>query len=235
VLQRISRGDFVLMQIAPRIGVVRREPLPPTVRRRDYIWELFAGRGLPSLSVNWWATADTRDAALHAIGPESIFPSANGDPLRIDALASSRFLTALDREKPRFATVYLPALDVILNRVELDPATKLATSLRALDGIGNVVAQTHARGYEVVLVGMPGEGQRGEAVLASGMPLNATSAWDVAPALLALLGFPASAEMPGGTSQSRVVTYGPRDTSPAAATHINEEYYENLKSLGYIR
>lgn len=235
VLQRISRGDFVLMQVAPRIGVARREPLPPTVRRRDYIWELFAGRGVPSLSVNWWATADTREAALHAIGPESIFPSANGEPLRIDALATSRFLTSLDREKPRFATIYLPALDVILNRVELDPAAKLATSLRALDGIGNVVAQTQARGYEVVLVGMPGEGQRGDAVLASSLAINAKSAWDVAPALLTLLGFPASAEMPGGASQSRVATYGPRETSPAAAAKINEEYYENLKSLGYIR
>ena len=185
--------------------------------------------------MNWWATADTRDAALHAIGPESIFPSANGEPLRIDALATTRFLATLDREKPRFATVYLPALDVILNRVELDPAAKLATSLRALDGIGNAVAQAQARGYEVVLVGMPGEGQRGDAVLASNLPLNATSAWDVAPALLALLGFPASAEMPGGAPQPRVATYGPRDTSPAAAASINEEYYENLKSLGYIR
>jgi hypothetical protein len=236
VLQRISRGDFVLMHVAPRIGVARREPLPPTVRRRDYIWELFADRGLPSVSVNWWATADTRDAALHAIGPESIFPSANGEPLRIDALASSRFLNALDRDQPRFATVYLPALDVILNRVELDPATKLATSLRALDGIGSVVAQTRARGYEVVLVGMPGEGQRGGAVLASNLPIHAKSAWDIAPALLVLLGFPASAEMPGGDApQSRVATYGPRDTSAGATVNINEEYYENLKSLGYIR
>ncbi len=233
VLQRISRGDFVLMTLAPLAGVARREPLPPTVRRRDYIWEIFAERGVPSLSVNWWATADTRDGGLHEIGPESIFTA--GDPLRVDAMATSRFLESADQEKPRFATVYLPALDVILNRIELDPATKLATSLRALDGVINTVTLTRARGYDIVLVGMPGETQRGAAVIASTIPLPIRSAWDLAPALLSLLGFPASNEMPGGTSQTRIAGYGPRDLNAAATDVLNEEYYENLKSLGYIR
>jgi hypothetical protein len=233
VLQRISRGDFVLMTLAPLAGVARREPLPPTVRRRDYIWEIFAERGVPSLSVNWWATADTRDGGLHEIGPESIFTA--GDPLRVDAMATSRFLESADKEKPRFATVYLPALDVILNRIELDPATKLATSLRALDGVINTVTLARARGYDIVLVGMPGETQRGAAVIASTIPLPIRSAWDLAPALLSLLGFPASNEMPGGTSQTRIAGYGPRDLNAAATDVLNEEYYENLKSLGYIR
>lgn len=235
VLQRISRGDFVLMTLAPLIGVARREPLPPTVRRRDYIWEIFAERGVTSASVNWWATADSRSPGLVTIGPESVFSAAKGEPLRVDAIATSRFIETLDRAKPRFATVYLPALDVILNRIELDPATKLATSIRALDGIAQVVESARTRGYDVVLVGMPGEGQRGSAVLASTIPFRATSAWDVAPTLLTLLGFPASSEMPGGSVQSRIASYGPRETDTAAATSVNEEYYENLKSLGYIR
>jgi hypothetical protein len=234
VLQRVSRGDFVLMTLAPTLGIARREPLPPTVRRRDYLWEIFAERGVPSVSVNWWATADARDGGLHAIGPESIFTAARGEPLRVDALASARFLDAVDREHPRFATLYLPALDVILNRIELDPSTRLATSLRALDGIANTVALVKARGYEVVVAGMPGEGQRGSAVIASTTPLPVRNAWDVAPALLDRVGFPASAEMPGGNAQSRIPTYGARDSGAAAAT-MNEEYYENLKSLGYIR
>ena len=233
VLQRISRGDFVLMTLAPVARVARREPLPPTVRRRDYIWEIFAGRGVPSISVNWWATADTRGGGLHEIGPESIFTA--GDPLRVDALATSRFLELVDQDKPRFATVYLPALDVILNRIELDPATKLATSLRALDGAMIAITLARARGYDVVLVGMPGDGQRGSAVVASTMPIPIRSAWDLSPALLGLLGFPASHEMPGGTSQARIAAYGPRDADPGAAEVLNEEYYENLKSLGYIR
>lgn len=235
VLQRISPGDFVLMTLAPRLGIARREPLPPTVRRRDYIWEIFAKRGVPSVSVNWWATADLREAGLHAIGPEAIFTTAKGDALRVDSTAASRFIDALGREKPRFATVYLPALDVILNRIELDPATKVASSLRALDGIGNTAALAILDEYEVVLVGMPGEGQRGSAVMASTIPLRAKSAWDLAPAMLTLLGFPASAEMPGGPPGTRIATYGPRDADATAAASVNEEYYENLKSLGYIR
>jgi hypothetical protein len=234
VLQRISRGDFVLMQLAPLLRIARREPLPPTVRRRDYIWEIFAERGVPSVAVNWWATADAREGGLMAVGPESIFSAARGEALRVDALASARFLGFVTREQPRFATVYLPALDVILNRIDLDRTTQLATSLRALDGIARTVAAVRARGYDVVVVGMPGEGQRGSAVVASSLAFPASTAWSVAPALLDLLGFPASAEMPGAAAHSRIATYGPRDSDGTAQT-MNDEYYENLKSLGYIR
>jgi hypothetical protein len=234
VLQRVSRGDLVLMTLAPILGIARREPLPPTVRRRDYIWEIFAERGVPSLSVNWWATADLREGGLHAIGPESVFTAARGEPLRVDGVAAARFLSALDAEHPRFAAIYLPALDVILNRIELDPSTKLATSLRALDGVTNTVALVKARGYDVVVAGMPGEGQRGSAVIASTIALPVRNAWDVAPALLDRLGFPPSAEMPGGSVQTRIPSYGPRESGTAATT-MNQEYYDNLKSLGYIR
>ena len=234
VLQRISRGDFVLMNIAPLLGVARREPLPPTVRRRDYIWEIFAERGVPSVAVNWWATADAREGGLDAIGPESIFAAARGEALRVDTLASARFLGTVTRERPRFATVYLPALDVILNRLDLDRTTQLATSLQALDGVARTVNAMRARGYDVVIVGMPGEGQSGSAVIASTVALPAKNAWSVAPALLALLGFPASAEMPGAATQSSIASYGPRNDAASAQT-MNDEYYENLKSLGYIQ
>lgn len=243
ILQRISRGDFVLMQLAPLLGMARREPLPPTVRRRDYVWEIVAARGLPSVAVNWWATADAQIAALHSIGPESIFGGAQGDPLRVDAAASARFLSLLGEHQPRLATVYLPALDVVLNRLELDQSSQLAQSLRALDGLGRTVAAVRASGYEVVLTGMPGDRQRGSAVIASTMiTMPATSAFDVAPTLLDLLGFPLSREMPGRTlaspSQSgepRIATYGNRTSAAGAPAQLNDEYYENLKSLGYIR
>ncbi|HEX7833297.1 MAG TPA: alkaline phosphatase family protein [Thermoanaerobaculia bacterium] len=236
VLQRISRADWVLMNFAPLIGIARREPLPPTVRRRDYIWEVFAERGVTSVSVNWWATADDKAAGLTSIGPESIFTSARGDALRVDAVAVERFRQTLDRQSPRFATVYLPALDVILNRLPLDPTTRFATSLRALDGIVPAIADARARGYEVVVTGMPGDGQSGTAVIASTIPFDGKSAWDVAPAILDTMGFPPSSEMPGSakTSLARIATYGPRDIE-ASAQAVNEEYYQNLKSLGYIR
>jgi hypothetical protein len=234
VIQRISRGDFVLLDLAPALGIARREPLPPTVRRREYVWEILAERGVPSLSVGWWTTADVREGALHAIGSEAIFGPAGGDPLRVDRLAASRFLGSLEREDPHFATVYLPALDVVLNRLELDRADQLARSLRVLDGVSELIARVRSRGYDVVLTGLPGEQQRGSAVVASTIPLAAKTAWDVAPALLGLLGFPSSAEMPGTSPSPRIVSYGLRD-AVAPAAEVNEEYYENLKSLGYIR
>ncbi len=239
ILQRISRADFVLMRVAPTLGIARREPLPPTVRRRDYVWEIVAERGLPSVSVNWWATADAQNGALHAVGPESVFSSAKGDALHVDATATTRFLELLE-QSPRFATVYLPALDVVLNRLELDQSTQLAQSLRALEGLTNTVAQVRARGYDVVLAGLPGDGQSGSAVVASTLPLQkATAEFDVAPTLLDLLGFPLSDEMPGRSllaarSEPRIATYGNRTTTTASPA-LNEEYYENLKSLGYIR
>lgn len=236
VLQRISRADVVLLDLAPLLGIVRREPLPPTVRRRDYLWEIFAERGVPSVAVNWWTTADAAEGGLVAIGPETVFTAARGDALRVDAVAVERFEQALRLTQPRFATVYLPALDVILNRLPLDPTTRLATSLRALDGTIAAVALARARGYEVVLAGMPGDGQSGSAVIASTLPFDGKTAWDLAPALLDTLGFPPSAEMPGSanTSHSRIATYGPR-RSETAAPPVNEEYYENLKSLGYVQ
>lgn len=240
ILQRISRGDFVLMRLAPILGIARREPLPPTVRKREYVWEIVAERGLPAVAVNWWTTADAKQGALESIGPESIFNAAHGDALQVDAHATQRFLDAVDRARPRIATVYLPALDVVLNRIELDPSTKLAKSLGALDGLARTIADVRARGYDVVLAGLPGDGQRGQAVIAATLPIaQASSEFDVAPTLLDLLGFPLSSEMPGqplagGTTEPRIRSYGNR-AGDAAAPQLNDEYYENLKSLGYIR
>jgi hypothetical protein len=240
LLQRISRADFVLMHAAPALRVARREPLPPTVRRRDYVWEIIATRGLPAVSVNWWATADGHEGALHTIGPESVFARANGDPLQVDTLAAARLITSLDQRQPRFATVYLPALDVVLNRLELDRSAQLAQSLRALDNLAHTVAEVRARHYAVMLAGMPGDGQSGAAVLASTLRLEgAASPFDVAPTLLTLLGFPLSQEMPGhplrsGLNEPRIASYGNR-TPAGPPPAVNDEYYENLKSLGYIR
>jgi type I phosphodiesterase/nucleotide pyrophosphatase len=227
ILQQISRADAVLRTIA------RREPLPPTVRRRDYIWEIFAERGLRSVAVNWWATSDEQRGALTSISPDTIFVAAKADPLRLDALAEERFTRALT-SGPRFATVYLPALDVILNRLDLDQSTKLARSLRALDRVTGTVETTRNRGYDVVLVGMPGDGQQGKAVLASNASLPGRTPWSIAPAILDAMGFPSSAEMPGAGGNAHIATYGARESTAAAQT-VNQEYYDNLKSLGYIR
>jgi len=240
ILQRISRIDGVLMNAAPLLKIARREPLPPTVRRREYIWEIVARRGVPSVAVNWWTTADERAGGLVSVGQESIFAAARGDALRVDELATARFLQEVDRTKPRFATVYLPALDVILNRSSLDQTTKLAQSLRALDGVSSLVRALRLRGYDVIVAGLPGDHQFGRGVVASNLHLRAPGhSWYVAPTILDLLGFPLSAEMPGHSligpsTEPRIPSYGRRNaTQPAHG--VNEEYYQNLKSLGYIR
>lgn len=234
LLQSISAVDFVVRNVG------RREPLPPTVRRRDYVWELFARRSLPSVSVNWWTTGDVRTGALDEIGQATIFTAASGDAVAVDMGATKRLLSAVDREKPQFATVYLPALDVLLNRQALDQTMRLAASVRALDALKATIASLHQRSYDVILIGMPGDRQAGSPVLATtfALPGRHASPYDVAPTLLALLGFPASTEMPGTSlaaePQPRINTYGAR-TTRGENVKVNEEYYQNLKSLGYIR
>jgi hypothetical protein len=237
LLQALSRADFVLHDLAEGAGLAQRQPLPPTVRRRDYVWEIFAARGLPSVAVNWWTSETRRDGALDSVGQESVFAAAKGDAAAVDEAAAARLLASVDRGQPRVAAVYLPALDIILNRLPLDPSARLAASVRALDGVAAVVGAVRGRGYDVVMIGLPGDRQAGRAVIADTF-LGATAApLDVAPTLCTLEGFPPSAEMPGhalaGETQ-RIATYGAREQAQATVK-VNEEYYENLKSLGYIR
>ena len=227
ILQSVSRGDGLLRAIAPAIGIAELQPLPPTVRRRDFVWEVFAARGVSAVAVNWWTSP----------GQDAIFAASKGDPNRLDALAIQRVVAAQDGQ--RFVTVYLPGLDVILNRTGADSSARLASSIRALDRIAAAVQTLRERGFDVILAGMPGEGQQGDALVATTFASQPPgSARDVAPTLCALFGFPASNEMRGktfaATEEPRIASYGERSreqTSPK----LNQEYYESLKSLGYIK
>ena len=235
LIQSVSAADVVLRNFA------HREPLPPTVRRRDYVWEVFVGRGMPVAAVDWWTTESQ----------SLVFAAARGDALRVDATAMRMLWGAIGRGRPspgegpsgpQFVTVYLPALDIILNRLTVDASAKLALSTRALDALAVFVAEVRARGYDVVLIGLPGEQQSGNGVLAWTMPARPTpaaSAYDVAPTLCALLGFPATQDMPGRSIATapelpRVATFGHR-AARGEAGKVNDEYYQSLKSLGYIR
>lgn len=237
LLQALSRADFVLHDLAERVGLAERQPLPPTVRRRDYVWEIFAARGVPSAAVNWWTSETRRDGALDSVGQETVFAAAKGDAAAVDAAAAARLLASIDRDNPRVATVYLPALDIILNRLPLDPSARLASSVRALDGVAAVVGALRGRGYDVALIGLPGDRQAGRAVIADTFLAQTAAPLDLAPTLCTLEGFPSSAEMPGRALAGevpRISSYGAR--APAqAGTKVDQEYYENLKSLGYIK
>src|SRR5204863_7593756 len=152
----------------------------PTARRRVYVWEVFAGRGMPTAAIDWWTT-DSQSL---------VFAAAQGGALRVDATAARMLLNAIDRTKPQFATVYLPALDIVLNRLPADTSTKLALSTRALDALAAFVAEVRGRGYDVLLIGLPGDKQLGSGVLAWTFPAKPASgnAYDVAPTLCHLLG-----------------------------------------------
>lgn len=221
IIQTISDADVPIRTFGTR------QPLPPTVRRRDFVWEVFEHRGMQVLAVNWWTSSE-------GVTQQTVFAQAKGDPLAVDAIAARDALGT----NAQFVTVYLPALDVILNRLPLDRSAQLAQSVRALDHLSQTLAALKSRGYDVILIGMPGDHQTGRAVLASTVTISAgKSAYDVAPTLCALLGFPASNEMPGASLAGdvpRITTYGIR-TGSSTSTKVDEEYYENLKSLGYIR
>ena len=225
LIQFVSRADAVLRNAG------RREPLPPTIRRRDYVWEVFAGRGMATAATDWWTT-DSQPL---------VFAAAQGGALKVDGTAIRMLRNAIGQTNPQFVTVYLPALDIVLNRLASDASEKLALSTRALDALAAFVAEVRGRGYDVVLIGLPGDKQSGSGVLAWTMPAHATaaSAYDVAPTLCALLGFPATQEMPGRSIASipelpRIATFG-RRAARAEAGKVNDEYYKSLKSLGYIR
>lgn len=224
LIQAVSAADVVLRNAG------RREPLPPTVRRRDYVWEVFAGRGMAVAAVNWWTTESQ----------SQVFAAAKGDALGVDATASRMLLASMARQGPQFATVYLPALDIVLNRLGTDANARLALSVRAIDALAALVAEVKGRGYDVLLVGLPGDKQAGSGVVATTFSKPATaSAYDAAPTLCALLGFPATLEMPGHSIANvpelpRIATFG-RRAARAEAGKVNDEYYKSLKSLGYIR
>jgi hypothetical protein len=236
VLQSVSRADFVLRRVGPAFRLSQLEPLPPTERERDYVWEIIAARGVPSAAINWWTSGSSSGPNLISIPQSAVFRDARGEPLEravmIDAIVS-RELAA--RPEARFATGYLPALDIILNRLDLDAGSRLTGSVRVLEALERSIVSLRRVGYEVVVVGVPGAGQSGSAVVASSIPPGpGASLLDVAPSVLNVFGFPASQEMPGRSEQDRIASYGARGDESGPTT-VDPEYYESLRSLGYIQ
>ena len=81
-----------------------------------------------------------------------------GDDRRAQRLIGSSQLVGIDRRQARFITLYLPALDVLLNRLDLPAAASAAQSRRVIDEVTRLVMDFRAKGYDIVLVGAPGNG-----------------------------------------------------------------------------
>lgn len=248
LLQSVSAVDVVLREIAPVLGIASREAVPPAVRNRDYVWEIVAGRGVTAVAVNWWASSAEDGPALKSVAQHEVFSEAaersgargaSAMAHAVDEAAIEQAMSAVSRS-PRLVAVYLPALDVLLNRIGLAPAESLAASVAALNRLDETVRSLRAAGYQVLLVGMPGAHRTGRAVIASTFRLARRPALaDVAPTVCDFFGFPATAEMEGssllpGSMQRRIASYGDRRDARTTA-EPSEEYYENLKSLGYVR
>ncbi|MHB9001052.1 MAG: alkaline phosphatase family protein, partial [Thermoanaerobaculia bacterium] len=225
VLQNISRADAPL-RLAARAGIAESVALPPTERRRAFVWEVFASRGVSSGAVNWWTSEDVAEPNLHAIAQETVYAglprtaSAPDAATAIDRTAAGNLLAIAATKQPRFITAYLPALDIVSNRLEIDAAPRLARSVALLDRLAETVASLEAQGYGVMLVGVPGEtDSASRAVIATTFALDPGTADatvnDVAPTLCALYGFPATVEMPGrvltpGVETARIAGFGER-------------------------
>jgi type I phosphodiesterase/nucleotide pyrophosphatase len=238
LLQSISNADITL-RLFTRLGLGRKQPLPPAIRERDYVWEILGSRGVSSAGINWWASAESQQPALQSVSQESVYAATSQKPdtppvdlaVAIDRVAIERLRKVIADPSLRFVTAYLPALDIVSNRVELPNSVLLAASVRVLDGVEAAIAELEQAGWDVIVVGAD--------FVASTRELRENaSRMDIAPTILDLFGFPASREMPGAslspsTAQTRIRSYGTRRSSPPEK--VDEEYYEKLKSLGYVR
>jgi hypothetical protein len=247
LVQSVSRFDVVMRNVAEWLSMAQREPLPPSIRRRAYVWETIASRGIRAASVNWWTTQESSSPVLTTVAQESIFARATRGRSAveaagtIDVLAIAATKSIAAGEGLRFVAVYLPALDIYLNRLHVDPGTELAALVRSAEAIETAVEDLRRDGFDVVLAGMPAEEQPGAAVLATdgSLELRGATLLDLAPTLCDLFGFPRSAEMPGRSlvpqsAQPVIPTFGERQTSQSALP-VDEEYYKGLRALGYIQ
>jgi hypothetical protein len=243
ILQEVSRHEP--LRALPTVA--RTEPLPSNVRMRHYAWELLAERGVPVVATNWWLTPSLDAGALRAEGQEEIFAAARApEPgeraLEVDRTATAALLQSIEARRPGFATVYLPAVDIAMNRLQLPAGSRPALVVEAIGSIAALATDLRGHGFEILLIGSSGAGAEGEGVLASTIALNEgdASADDVAPTILALFGFPASEEMPGSSllpdrEQARIGSFGARGGERARRETFDREYHEALRSLGYVQ
>ena len=203
-------------------------------------------------------------------------PATSSVGLRMDRFheAVTRTLLAKQGQDPwpqeyEFVAVYLPGLDIAEHEL-LGPAQglgsgQLGTVLEELRGmrrelngwLSTLAREAQAHQATVLVVGTPSRRDRpsgakgfyalwGRDVVAG--PLPALGVYDLAPTILALMGFPVSSEMPGRahlelfaspqvpTEVATLETYGPRPPGGSApGSAFDQEYRQWLRGIGYIQ
>ncbi len=210
--------------------------------------------------------------ALRREFAEGMGPARGGSAARLlwesflmDGYAS-RVSRRLERDPAVSASfVYLSGLDILRRRLEerreaqglggvLETQEAIEAYVRWLDAL---LGEALAEGEEgcVVIVGDPGRSANKEsegfvvvkhASVEPGCLGGTITDLDVAPLALALLGFPASEEMPGRSpeaclnpplaGQARLPSYGRRGVAAeGAVSAFDPDMTERLRSLGYLR
>ena len=239
--------SWYLRGLGPMLRLVSNAPVSGADRRSLDFWEICASAGIPSLSVNWWASASWPGATV--VDNRSIL-ARSADGRTADRIAIALFEDAA-RRGYGLETLYLPGCDIerengparqeALHRVE----TLLAESVRRAEG-GEIVlvvlaADSHptsrqALGRMVVFDRAPAGSARTVRIRAA----------DVAPSILARAGIPTARDLPGrpvaplfapGSLETATVpTFGPRIApSVPPALESDREYLEKLRSLGYLK
>ena len=217
-------------------GASARMPVSAAERRAYAFWEIAARAGLPTISVNWWASesvpgaqvVENREVALRA-------RSGSED----DAEAIARF-EKLRGIQPRLATIYLPGADI-----EGGPITSASRTF-----LGREIARARA-GQELLWIvadsGRAGTAGGWAALDPGALPGRRISRADaIAPSVIARLGITAARDLgatpdfgafvPGALETGTVASYGDRrSASGPEPTETGREYLEKLKSLGYLQ
>ena len=236
---------WYLRRLGPALRLVVNSPVSASDRRRLAFWEVAASAGLPAVAVGWWASGPWPGADV--VGNEEILAGAtdgiSADRRAIDALSLRR------RGGQHVATVYLPGLDILRDKVGSEDRLRAIAQLRRF--LEEEVSRAVAGQQALVILAVDSHAAPsalGRMVVFDGRLTVKTlriRMEDVAPSILARAGVPAAADLPGravaalfppGTLEAATVpTYGPRSAPQAARSAVTDrEYLEKLKSLGYL-
>jgi hypothetical protein len=240
--------SWYFRRLAPPLRLVANAPVSGADRRCLDFWEISASAGIPSLAVNWWASAPWPGATV--IDNRAVLAKA-GSGVDVDRIAAAFFE---ERAAQGFGveTLYLPGCDIERD----DPGARQAAAGEAARLLAEAVRRAE-RG-ELVLIVLAADSHPDSAAALTRMVVfdGATAARtgrtvrmrpeDVAPSILARSGVPAARDLPGrpveglfapgSLETATVATYGPR-IAPAvsAAPESDREYLEKLRSLGYLK